>query len=166
MSARSVDTRNSPSKKRQRTAEIEDVENKDSRTLKRPRLQSPPRTTKESKSPVFKKSVIAPRRYKRKGRTSSPAPSKAVDMEYDKIPSVATPKQVTSNRPEDQPVSAPRSTHLSAMKGRGGKAQGNGVSVKAEPPPTRYAKDTKTQDTAKDDQKEAKVSACISRHVQ
>ncbi|KAK0228342.1 hypothetical protein IW262DRAFT_1455585 [Armillaria fumosa] len=157
VSTRSVDARNSPPKKRQRTAEIGDDEGKDSRASKRPRHQSPPRTeiTKPSNSPVFKKPVIAPRRYKRKGRTSSPAPSKVADMEYDEIPSVAsiaTPKQVTSNRPEDQPISAPRSTRLSAMKGRGGK----GIPFKTEPPPTRNAKDTKTRNMAEDDQKETK----------
>ncbi|KAK0483422.1 hypothetical protein IW261DRAFT_948183 [Armillaria novae-zelandiae] len=152
VSTRSVDA------KRQRTAKIEDDEDKDPRASKRPRLQSPPRTetAKDSKSPVFKKPVIASRRYKRKGRTSSPAPSEAADMEYDEIPSVAAHKQVTLNRPEDQPISAPRSTRLSAMKGRGGKVHGKGVPVKTDPPPTRNVKDTKTRNMAKDDQKETK----------
>ncbi|KAK0197310.1 hypothetical protein F5146DRAFT_1014979 [Armillaria mellea] len=162
VSSHSVDARNSLSKKRRRTAEIEDDEDEDSRASKRPKLQSPlhTETTQQSKSPIFKKSVIAPRRYKRKGRTSSPTPSKAADTEYDEIPfvaSVATPKQqVTSNGPEDQPISAPCSTRLSAMKGRGGKAPGKSIPVKTEPPPTRNAKDAKTWNTAKNDQKEAK----------
>ncbi|KAK0459522.1 uncharacterized protein EV420DRAFT_1763236 [Desarmillaria tabescens] len=156
-STRSMTTRNSPSKKRQRTAEVENAEDQDSRPSKRLRPQNAPKTeaTRESKSPVFKKSVIAPRRYKRKGRTSSPTPSTAADMEYDKIPSVSSPKQATSNMSEQRPVSAPYSTRVSAMRGRGGKALGKGVSVKAEPPPIRKAKGT-NRNTVKDDQKELK----------
>ncbi|KAK0210552.1 hypothetical protein DFS33DRAFT_1294001 [Desarmillaria ectypa] len=158
VSTRPVTTTNSPSKKRQRAAGIEDAEDKDSRPPKRLRHQSPPQTetTKESKSPVFKKPVIAPRRYKRKGRTSSPTPSTTADMEYDQIPSVSTPKQATSNLSKEQPISAPQSTRASAMKGRRGKAPGKSVSAKAKPPPTRKAKDTKNRNNVRDDQKEVK----------